>query len=85
MFKINNNIKEINTSNEKGLKIQLFRNFRSRKEVLDFTNEIFVNIMSEELGDIDYTKVSTILLDEFRNGKIGNITLELPNKSDQID
>lgn len=36
-------------------------------------------------GDIDYTKVSTILLDEFRNGKIGNITLELPNKSDQID
>ena len=46
----------LNTSNEKGLKIQLFRNFRSRKEVLDFTNEIFVNIMSEELGDIDYTK-----------------------------
>ena len=46
----------LNTSNEKGLKIQLFKNFRSRKEVLDFTNEIFVNIMSEELGDIDYTE-----------------------------
>ena len=25
---------------------------------------------------IDYTKVANIVLDEFRNGKIGNITLE---------
>lgn len=32
-------------------------------------------------GEIDYTKVSTILLDEFRKGKIGNITLELPEES----
>ena len=37
-----------------GLKIQLFKNFRSRKNVLDFTNIIFENIMSEALGDIDY-------------------------------
>ena len=27
-------------------------------------------------GEIDYTKVANIVLDEFRNGKIGNITLE---------
>lgn len=27
-------------------------------------------------GEIDYTKVASIVLDEFRNGKIGNITLE---------
>lgn len=38
------------------LKIQLFKNFRSRKEVLDFSNEIFENIMSEELGELNYTK-----------------------------
>ncbi len=37
-----------------GLKIQLFKNFRSRKNVLDLTNIIFDSIMSKELGDIDY-------------------------------
>lgn len=31
-------------------------------------------------GEIDYRKVSNIILDEFRKGKIGNITLELPNE-----
>ena len=38
------------------LKIQLFKNFRSRKEVLDFTNVIFENIMSENLGELNYTQ-----------------------------
>ena len=42
--------------NDKGLKIQLFKNFRSRKNVLDFTNSIFENIMSRDFGDIDYTE-----------------------------
>ena len=37
-----------------GLKIKLFKNFRSRKEVLDFSNLIFENIMSKKLGDIEY-------------------------------
>ena len=37
-------------------KIQLFNNFRSRKNVLDFTNIIFENIMSKKLGDIDYNE-----------------------------
>lgn len=36
------------------LKIQLFKNFRSRKNILDFTNIIFDSIMSREIGDIDY-------------------------------
>ncbi len=36
-------------------------------------------------GEIDYTKVSNILLDEFRKGTIGNITLEVPKDSDLID
>lgn len=38
------------------LKIQLFKNFRSRKEVLDFSNKIFTSIMSEELGELNYTE-----------------------------
>ena len=43
-------------SENKGTKIQLFKNFRSRDNVLDFTNLIFENIMSENLGDVDYTE-----------------------------
>lgn len=39
-----------------GKKIKLFKNFRSRKNVLDFTNMIFENIMGQELGEIDYTE-----------------------------
>ena len=37
------------------LKIQLFKNFRSRSEVLDFSNMIFASIMTEELGELNYT------------------------------
>ncbi|MBR3132570.1 MAG: helicase-exonuclease AddAB subunit AddA [Clostridia bacterium] len=37
-----------------GLKIKLFKNFRSRREVLEFANLVFENIMSKKLGDIDY-------------------------------
>lgn len=39
---------------DEDLKIQLFKNFRSRENILKFTNLIFQNIMSETLGDIDY-------------------------------
>ena len=45
-----------NEANNKGLKIKLFKNFRSRKNVLDFTNIIFENIMGEKIGEIDYTE-----------------------------
>lgn len=39
---------------EDDLKIQLFKNFRSRDNVLDFTNRVFQDIMSNDLGDIEY-------------------------------
>ena len=45
-----------NKGKEDNLKIQLFKNFRSRKGVLDFSNQIFANIMSEELGELNYTE-----------------------------
>ena len=41
---------------EEDLKIQLFKNFRSKQMVLQFTNLIFENIMSKILGDIDYNQ-----------------------------
>lgn len=37
-----------------GRKIQLFKNFRSRDNILDFTNLIFKNIMSPNLGEVEY-------------------------------
>ena len=40
----------------KGMKIQLFKNFRSRENVLDLTNLIFQNIMSQNLGNISYNE-----------------------------
>ncbi|WP_446899496.1 ribosome biogenesis GTPase YlqF [Clostridium sp. LBM24168] len=30
-------------------------------------------------GEIDYNRVSNIILDEYRSGKLGNISLEIPN------
>ena len=39
-----------------GQKIQLFKNFRSRANILDVTNIIFENIMSNKLGDIEYNE-----------------------------
>lgn len=37
-----------------GRKIQLFKNFRSRDNILDFTNLVFKNIMSNILGEVEY-------------------------------
>ncbi|MGN1311107.1 MAG: helicase-exonuclease AddAB subunit AddA [Clostridia bacterium] len=42
--------------NCEGRKIKLYENFRSRKNILDLTNLIFENIMSKELGDIEYNE-----------------------------
>jgi len=47
-------LEKYNTYNEN--KIQLFANFRSRKNVLDLTNTIFENIMSKDFGSIDYNE-----------------------------
>ncbi|MCI8999981.1 MAG: helicase-exonuclease AddAB subunit AddA [Clostridia bacterium] len=41
---------------EDNLKIQLFKNFRSRENVLEVTNHVFENIMSKTLGEITYNK-----------------------------
>ena len=48
--------KEETTNQNTGLKIKLFKNFRSRESVLDITNLVFENIMSKALGDIDYNE-----------------------------
>ena len=69
----------LENANEKGLKIQLFKNFRSRENILDFTNEIFANIMSESLGEIEYTE------EEFLNLGASWEPKEIKNEIDIID
>ena len=58
--------------NDKGLKIQLFKNFRSRENILNITNSIFESIMSKNLGDIDYNEEEYLNLgadfEEIENG-----------------
>lgn len=41
-------------NNNNGFKIDLSKNFRSRKEVIDNINEIFKNIMDDDIGGANY-------------------------------
>lgn len=52
----NNETNSLRPNCPSGRKIQLYKNFRSRDNILDFTNFIFQDIMSEELGEVDYNK-----------------------------
>ncbi|WML57207.1 helicase-exonuclease AddAB subunit AddA [Neobacillus sp. PS2-9] len=51
------------TGESTGLRIDLARNFRSRKEVLEATNYIFKQIMGVRVGEIEYDEAA-----ELRNG-----------------
>ena len=86
-------IKEIKKENE-NLKIKLFKNFRSRKEVLDFTNTIFQNIMSKEFGAIEYNEEEYLNLGtlDYKDGEnyipeldIIDINKEEENENDKIE
>ena len=70
-YKLNNIIDEIMSSNE-------------YEQENDKYLEIFETIGKKRGaiisgGEVDYDKVANILLDEFRSGKIGKISLEKPN------
>ena len=49
---------DLSTSNKQ--RIDLHKNFRSRREVLDFTNDIFYKIMSEDLGNVQYNEEAAL-------------------------
>lgn len=66
-----------------------FPHLLSKRYGIEIENDTALNIMIKiakkrgciiKKGDIDYSKVSSIILDEFRKGIIGNITLELPKE-----
>lgn len=41
-------------------KIELHQNFRSRREVLEFTNDIFYKIMQKDLGNVAYDEAAAL-------------------------
>ena len=43
-------------------KIDLHKNFRSRREVIDFTNDIFFKIMSKDIGNVEYDNQAALYL-----------------------
>lgn len=46
---------------DSGLRIDLSRNFRSRKEVLDGTNYIFQQLMDEKIGEVEYDEEARLV------------------------
>lgn len=89
-FKLKNNMENKEDINQK---IQLFNNFRSRELVLEFANLVFKNIMSKNVGDLDYTDeehlnftglfVEPLMNDINYSGKMSLEILDLKNMSGQ--
>lgn len=60
-------------------KIQLYKNFRSRKEVIDGVNYIFKEIMSETVGELEYTDEEALNLGaSYENSEDENVILGGP-------
>ncbi|MDR7856354.1 ribosome biogenesis GTPase YlqF [Tissierella sp.] len=66
-----------------------FPNLLNNRYNIEIEGKSYLNIMEDigrrrgciiKGGEIDYTKVSHIVLDEFRRGIIGNVTLEFPQE-----
>lgn len=72
---------------EKGIKIDLLKNFRSRSEVLEDINKMFNKIMDNFLGGADYKKTHQMifgnLMYEKQNKKEINNNLEIYNYNPQ--
>lgn len=80
-----------NKQEKEDLKIQLFKNFRSRNNILQVTNLIFQEIMSKKLGDIEYNKKEYLNLGanyEEPQSKInyaGKTELHIINLKEQVE
>ncbi len=61
-------------------KIVLPKNFRSKKEILDAVNYVFSNLMSKQLGELDYTSEEYLTA-----GRDSFDSLDLPVEFDVLD
>jgi ATP-dependent helicase/nuclease subunit A len=67
-------------------KIQLYKNFRSRKEVLDGVNYIFKEIMSKNAGELEYTDEEALNLGaNYEDSSYENIIVGGPIELNIID
>ncbi len=69
----------------KNRRIDLSKNFRSRKEVLDGVNFIFKNIMSTELGEVDYTEDAHLYVGaEYEDLEDRSIEVNIIEKNNEV-
>lgn len=90
--KYNNYSSEVN---ELYRKILLFKNFRSRKEVINGVNFVFKQIMSESVGELDYSDIEKLnpgasypeIIDETRKigGEVELHLIETTSLNDEAD
>ena len=71
--------------NEYGQKIKLFKNFRSRENILDTTNLIFSDIMSADFGEIEYDESEYLNLGATYEEPTGNVEFAGKTELDIID
>lgn len=55
-YKLFNKVNSLNECNDRENKILLYDNYRSRKEIIEFINYIFRNVMVKDISDIEYTE-----------------------------
>ena len=60
-----------------GICIRLFKNFRSRTQIIDSVNGLFSSIMKRETGGIDYTKEEYLVYGADYAEDCGNFTTEI--------
>ncbi|MBR3208990.1 MAG: UvrD-helicase domain-containing protein [Bacilli bacterium] len=75
------------SKNEKGLKIDLNKNFRSREEVLTGINKIFDQIMDESIGGANYKATHRMIFgnNAYSENNKENYSLEILNYQDEPD
>lgn len=76
------------------LQQDFFKNLKEKYKLEDSHKEMSVYDLFNDIGkkrgcliaggEIDIRRVAVLLLDDFRGGRIGNITLELPPKKEEI-
>ncbi|NRT90543.1 helicase-exonuclease AddAB subunit AddA [Clostridium beijerinckii] len=74
------------SSNGTNRKIQLYKNFRSRREIIDGVNYIFKEVMSEVVGELEYTYEEALNLGaDFKENKLKDTIIGGPIEVNIID
>ena len=65
-------------SSEKGMKLNLSYNFRSRNTILEYVNSIFSNIMNDNLGEVEYSEEEKLRYGNYNFDKDSSEDIYLP-------